>query len=111
MLAILVILEFAATLVYYGHLTSVKSVVSLSSHTSRAIENTMNALYLVTDSILSSYLVFHLRRMRSGTKQTDSVVDIITIYTVSTSFVTVAIAGESLIRIILRLFQPVYVNL
>lgn len=93
-LALLVTCEFAGTLVYYAHLTSLKSVFDLSSKTSRTIEQTMNALYLVTDFVLAASLTLMLRKMRSGMDRTDSVINKITVYTISTSFVTVAIASE-----------------
>ena len=54
----------------------------------------MNALYLVTDFVLAASLTLMLRKMRSGMDRTDSVINKITVYTISTSCVTVAIASE-----------------
>lgn len=53
----------------------------------------MNSLYLATDFILAVSLTVMLWRMRSGIERTDSVIRKFTVYIISTSFVTVAIAG------------------
>ena len=92
-LALLVVVEFSAIVVYYANIRDNVFFTQLSSHTTGVIEKTMCVFIVVTDISLAGSLVFLLRRRRSGFAKTDSIIKRLIAYIVSTSLVTVVVAA------------------
>ena len=99
-LAILVSIEFAGITVYYAAIRENKFLVQLTRHKIMLIENIMTSTAAFTDLALAGSLVFLLRRWRSGFAQTDSMVQRIIAYTVSTSLVTFLVACLAIISLL-----------
>lgn len=99
-LVILVSVEFAGITVYYAAIRENRFFVQLTRYKIMLIEKIITSIAAFTDLALAGSLVFLLRRRRSGFAQTDSIVQRLIAYTVSTSLVTFVIACIALISIL-----------
>ncbi|EJC99656.1 uncharacterized protein FOMMEDRAFT_148554 [Fomitiporia mediterranea MF3/22] len=118
-LIILIAAQFTITLVYFGQIYNFTDFAQLFSvlNTERA----MNAQVVVTDTCIATSLIVLLWRSRSGFRRTDSIINRLVMYTISTGLLTslVGVVGlvgaqvqpASLIYLLADLIMPkTYVN-
>lgn len=100
LLIVFVALEFSVIMVYYASIREQKFFLQSMTFKVMTIAKTTSAFVASTDLVLASSLVFLLRRRRSGFKTTDSIVQRLIAYTISTSLVTFLVASLGLMALI-----------
>ncbi|KAI5115183.1 hypothetical protein M0805_006471 [Coniferiporia weirii] len=94
-LAAFVLGQFAATTVYFAQVYHLPEISELT--TVIRTERAMNSIVAITDIAIATVIVFLLRSLRSGVKQTDSLISRLVLYTVSSGLITSIVALEALI--------------
>ena len=84
--AVLVIAQFAASLVYYVkefHFTQAAQLATIF-----AVTRTINVITCVTDTVIALMLVYYLHTSRTGIRQTDSMLNKLIVFAVNTGLIT-----------------------
>ena len=84
--AVLVVAQFAASLVYYVkefHFTLAAQLATIF-----AVTRTINVITCVTDSVIALMLVWYLHNSRTGIRQTDTMLNKLIIFAVNTGLIT-----------------------
>ena len=92
--------EAAAICLYYAKANEAQLFEQLTFSENVHVEQAMNVLFVVADLALATSMVFLLRQHRSGFAKTDSIIQRIVSYTLSTSLVTVVVSTVALISVI-----------
>lgn len=94
-----ILLACGATVSLLNCITSYRyeDFFQLQSKTDNALRAAMNSFALATDVALALSLIILLHRIRSGLRNTDSVVNRISVYVVSTSLVTVVVSTMAIV--------------
>lgn len=99
--AILVLAQFASSLVYYVkefHFTLVSQLATIFD-----VTRTINVITAVTDTVIAVILVYYLHTSRTGIRQTDSILNRLIIFAVNTGLVT---SIDSIISLVTGLVFP-----
>ena len=84
--AVLVVAQFAASLVYYVkefHFTLAAQLATIF-----AVTRTINVITCVTDTVIALMLVWYLHNSRTGIRQTDTMLNKLIIFAVNTGLIT-----------------------
>lgn len=95
---ILVLALFLLTIVDYGKIAHFQTFQQLS--TDFSVVRAVNALSVCSDAAIALCLVFLLRKIRSGYKRTDTLINKLIVYSVNTSLITSVSSFGSLIATI-----------